>query len=350
MRGTRRPRGALATLDGPRSSSARCSTSRTCSRNPTPELRWPLSPTSHPELRPHFDIAAELAEPGLDWLELCRRGAQYRRLDPSKRELVAYLRGWCEVARHEVDAAVTHLAPLIRAGGRGLASAARHDLAHILVDHGDADEAERVLTRARVRDLEVLDLLAAAYADVGKRGASLAITQLALGRDDGSAAAARCHRLARRILLTPDPGRPLMFGLAQMAATNDRTCARLDRLLQCWREPGVACTAHFTALGLDERTGKLFAAYRGWPGVGPEATFHRWWEIATHAIDALPLPGADILAAQALIAAQGFAECGSTQSDRIAYAASSVRAAPDLSPVAKELLTVLLHTPDQYCR
>src|SRR6185503_18531607 len=101
------------------------------------ELRWPLSGMNHPSLEPRFPVANELAI-GVDWQTLCARGVQ-NRTSPTQKELLSYLRGWCEVQRRDVDGACAHLTPLIGAMTFGMPAAVRQDLANILVDHGDAD-------------------------------------------------------------------------------------------------------------------------------------------------------------------------------------------------------------------
>ena len=123
--------------------------------------RWPLPAGKHPSLAPAYPVAAALAQPGVQWLSLCDRGAQLR-LGVQK-DLAEYLHAWCDVARREPDAALARLAPLMRTAKPALRDAIRIDVASILVDHGPADLAMRALTRARISSVDVYDTIVTAF-------------------------------------------------------------------------------------------------------------------------------------------------------------------------------------------
>jgi len=148
--------------------------------DPTHELRWPLSIASHPELEPQFEIAKALAEPGVGWIDLCRLGAHNRHLGKDKRDHVAYLRGWCSVGKQDFDAALAHLVPLTSSVVLGLATAVRADFANIVISSGDANDATRLLAKHRIKDVAVLDTIAASYVELGRLDDAYEINELAI--------------------------------------------------------------------------------------------------------------------------------------------------------------------------
>ena len=99
--------------------------------------------------------SAVFAAPGTGWADLCRLGAQNRRTSGGLVVHTEYLRAWCDVARREIHPAVARLGPLLTSPARGIAAAVRFDIANIVVDAGDADEAQRILVAARVLALAV---------------------------------------------------------------------------------------------------------------------------------------------------------------------------------------------------
>src|SRR5262249_50930548 len=131
------------------------------------ELRWPLTQLMHPKLEPTYAIATALAAPGMGWLDLCAIGAQNRHASGNN-DQQAYLRGWCSVAKDDVDHACQYLAPLLGSVTRGMSAAVRSDLANILVAQGDADNAEHFINKHDLRDIAMLDQLAASFVEIGK--------------------------------------------------------------------------------------------------------------------------------------------------------------------------------------
>ena len=102
--------------------------------DPMHEIRWPLGLADHPELAPQFDVAKVLAEPGLDWIELCKMGA-HKRTIPTLRDQLQYLRAWCSVGAYDYPAAIEALIKLRNSVVPGLGPAIRADLSNILVSH-----------------------------------------------------------------------------------------------------------------------------------------------------------------------------------------------------------------------
>ena len=313
--------------------------------DPTHELRWPLSIASHPELEPQFEIAAALAEPGVGWIDLCRLGAQNRHLGRDKRDLVTYLRGWCSVGKQDLDGALTHLRPLTTSVASGIAPAVRADFANILVSSGDANDASRLLTKHGIKDITVLDTLAASYVEIGKLDDAYEINELAITVDNRRNVEARCHRLARRIVLRPPPKQIKAIDLPNAGLFDVRgheTCERLEHELECWLEPAAGCDAYFKDQKLDVDRAKAFAkAYFGWPTTpNSEMT---WWRVARNAHAAIPHPGADVLAVTALENGLRTTPCNSTYIKAMVDLANEIRIA-DHSPAINDALTRVIST------
>ncbi|HEY5945059.1 MAG TPA: hypothetical protein VIV40_06185 [Kofleriaceae bacterium] len=267
------------------------------------ELRWPLSGMNHPVLEPRFPIAQELAI-GLEWQQLCDRGVQ-NRVSATQKEALSYLHGWCDVMKRDIDSACAHLTPLLDSLTPGLPSAVRHDLANILVDHGDADKAEHWLTKHHIRDIETLDLLAANYVEVGSRADAFAINRRAIDADDHASAATKCRRLVRRIVIGTEADTTFateeLKQFVKDVKVPDPTCLQLYNKVACWQAPESACFAYLRDEQIDPTRGtQLIKAYYAWPSSG---TFYDWWQVGSNAASAMPLPGAGELAINALSAA-----------------------------------------------
>lgn len=319
--------------------------------DPTHELRWPLSISNHPELEPQFEIAAALAEPGVGWIDLCRMGAHNRHLGRDKRDHVAYLRGWCNVGKADLDGALANLAQLRSSVVVGIAPAVRADFANILVSSGDASDARRLIAKHRVTDIAVLDALAASYVEIGKLDDAFEINELAITVDDRRNKASRCQRLTRRIVLRPPPKQIKAIDLPNASLFDvprgaDHTCDRLAHELECWLDPAAGCVAYFKDQQLDEEKAQfLLDAYHGWPK-GPH--IWRWWETARLARAAMPHPGADILAVAALANGMRIVDCKTqTVRDIIALAAEIRDTLHD--PVVDADLTLIINRPTQLC-
>ncbi|HUJ61274.1 MAG TPA: hypothetical protein VLX92_22375 [Kofleriaceae bacterium] len=285
----------------------------------TEEARWPLAPSSHPALEPHFAIAAELAEPGVTWQDLCARGAA-RRTTPSGHELTEYLGAWCDVLAHDDDAAIGALARLRDTGRLGMTDAVVLDLADILAEHGSADDAERLMAAHRVSDIRVIDALAATYDEISRPDDAAEINRLALETDHDAPLAMQCHRLARQIVL--EPARRAL-ALKALDATikdvkaPDRECVRIDHELTCWNEPWRSCSEYVSDAGLPDRTDWLIEDYYRWPD-GP-ASFEMWIDLAEQLALAPRTKGAIALESAALRAAMVTSACEGDPLDRVTH-------------------------------
>ncbi len=259
------------------------------------DLRWPLSSMTHPSLEPRFPIARELAI-GVSWQQLCARGV-HKRVSATKRELLSYLHGWCDVLKRDIDGACKHLAPLLGSTRLGLTQAIRQDLANILVSSGDADQAEHHLSKHHIRDIEVIDLLAANYVEVGSPHDAAAIIRRAIDSDDHPTDATRCQRLVKRIATRSeaDPTEALdaLTTLATRRKIADPSCVRLNNKVACWQSPERGCEPYFRDENISLLVQSLLRAYYRWPGT---ARMETWWHVADVARNAMPMPEAAELA------------------------------------------------------
>jgi hypothetical protein len=259
------------------------------------ERRWPLPITVHPELDPHYPIAAELAEPGLGWLDLCRLGAQNRHL-PGKDDQLAYLSGWCKVAKGDNAAAIELWAPLLRSAVRDLPHGVRLDIASLVM----ADRTLRAfatLDRMAIADPELGDVLAAFSFDANLPADAGAYNAYASDNDATPSAATRCRRLARRVL-TFDAVDPLKV-VEQMKTYVAHDCVQLAAALSCKMfldgEPRGNCVAYAAA---SRRPMAVYNAYALWPR--SLATRRDWLRILNTAVGGLHDPDAQELADAAL--------------------------------------------------
>jgi hypothetical protein len=294
------------------------------------ELRWPLSAMAHPSLQPRFPIARELAN-GVSWQKLCERGV-HKRVSATERELLSYLHGWCDVLKRDVDGACMHLVPLLGSVQLGLSAAVRQDLANILVDSGSADAAEHYLSTHDIRDVELLDLLAANFVEIGKPEGALELNRRAMGVDYRAPDEATCRRLTRQIVLANDgehaPAFEALSALATKPKVPDPLCVRLFHKVACWRTPGIACRLYLADEGLNgQTTSSLLEAYYRWP---EKAGAWEWSAIADTASSAMPLPGAAELAVVANeAAAQASPRCTRERSAAIRRTIDRIRRDPE---------------------
>lgn len=265
------------------------------------ERRWPLSAMSHPELAPRFPIAQVFAMPGIDWLELCQRGAHKRTTAGTNRDELDYLRGWCAAANGDADAACAELIPLRSSSVLGLGTAIPYDLANILASVNDIDDAERLLSKYRISDTQVLDLLAATYLELGMDRHAYEVNRRALDTPGRTTRADRCRRLTRSIVLGPESERPLRAAELEQQLTDaksrDATCASLHVAARCWIERGRTCKEYLAISGAPHTSLPLLLAYRAWPQ--QDASAARWSSVGTLALDAIPADGARELAVAA---------------------------------------------------
>jgi hypothetical protein len=321
--------------------------------DPTHELRWPLTPSRHPELEPQFPIAKTFADAGIGWIELCRRGAQNRHLGPDKRDHLAYLRGWCHAGDHDTEAALSQMAPLLRSAVLGIPAAVRGDLANILVEHGDANEAGHLLAKHKITDIEVFDNLAATYVELGKLEDAYVINELALARDNHANPAHRCRRLTRRYVLRPPPPQlkavdVLKTRLIDVTDAKDATCARLDHEVECWLQPASQCRAYLADQKIDPGYADLIAAHHLWPDDNDQPE-PEWLDIADAAIAAGDVGDAREVAVSALENKLRSTWCGrGFELNGVSMRAKGLRAASH-SPHLDERLKRLDENVLEYC-
>jgi hypothetical protein len=168
--------------------------------------RWPLTIAEHPALEPHFDVAAALADPGISWTDLCARGAQHRHL-ASHQELADYLDAWCSVTTSNYSDAIQKLGHVRTAPNAQLVRALKLDVAALAAAHGPAHDLESFLRGGGFLDVAQVDLVAAAYFEIGKLEDAAEANELAEGMDVMPAESVRCMRMLRRIADTANDAR-----------------------------------------------------------------------------------------------------------------------------------------------
>lgn len=302
-------------------------------------LKWPLTASHHPALDPAYAVAAAFAEPGVSWIDLCRRGAQ-NRVSKVSRDQLEYLRAWCDVERHETEAAVTRLVPLLRSSVLGIATAAQTDIANIVVDGGGADAAQRTLGRAQLHEIAMFDLIAASYLDIGKPDDAVVFNEAAIAAYAIQKPADHCHRLARRAILLTGAGRT--SAILDLARYADRTCGQLMKELTCWSTG--SCDDYFADRGVDPKAGRLVQIYVRWP-IGP-VDKPGWYMVASRALDLLEVPGADAFAVTALEALVRSVEC--LESVRVTDDANRIKRAKHAASLDARL-EVLISNQDALC-
>lgn len=330
---------------------------------PDPEhaLRWPLSLGTHPTLEPSFAIAAALAEPGIGWMELCKQGGANRFGGAKLRDLTTYLRAWCTVANGDRDSGVGMLAPLLASVTPQLAAAVRLDIVSILA-HGSADEAEELMSKHRLVELERLDLLAGTYVELGKPADAYTINERALQSDRGTHREQHCRRLARALVLGSSDTRDVPLAKLRVQAEQEKAdpaCVELHRDLACWASatttakptlgPALtSCMAYWDAHRVDPAHQKLFLAYLKWPTW--TARSEEWFAVGELAAGTLALPGAEELAVRALEAVIEADECiGTVVSDARTLANKILHEPTRTRTVEDARLLRLVHRPRELC-
>lgn len=255
-------------------------------------LRWPLSAMNHPTLEPKFGIAAVFADPGIDWIELCQRGVQNRSMGAQRRDELDYLRGWCSTLSRDVDTACAKLTPLVSSTVLGIPAAVRIDIANILVDNGHADKAEHWIKRHSIDDPELLDTLAASYAEVGNDRDAWTINRHVIDSDVKPTLETVCRRLAKHIVLSPEGERLAPAAELEKIATTannpNPVCAELHHAIRCWSNPASDCSDYLRDMGIDQKYGVVLRAYYSWPsGRAPASS---WLYVANNAQYAVDIP------------------------------------------------------------
>ena len=281
------------------------------------EPRWPLSVAAHPAFEPRFDIAGALAQRGVGWLDLCRMGAQHRTLS-AHRDLERYLRAWCAAGDGHIGDALDQLSVMGNPTVAGMGHAIREDIANLLAQNGGANAAEKLLATAKVEDVEIFDLLAATYFELGKPVDAYEINERAIDRQRHSTDAAKCHRFARRVLLTEPTARAgFLAELDQLGdwdpgsarlVTTDPVCVALDVQLHCTTWPRTGCCAYLYIQGVNTAPYRqLLKTYLEWPD--GQVSDKRWTEIALAAASAEPAPRWDRFQVAALLAEYAADRC-----------------------------------------
>jgi hypothetical protein len=254
-------------------------------------LRWPLTAMSHPTLEPRFGIAAVFADPGIDWIELCKRGVQNRSLGGRNRDELEYLRGWCSALQGDVDTACGKLTPLVSSTVLGISPAVRIDVANILVDSGHADKAEHWIKRHRIDDIELLDTLAATYVEVGNDRDAWTINRLVMDTDIKPSLETVCRRLAKHIVLSAEGERLAPAAELEKIVTSAKVpnpvCEELHHAVRCWMDPATGCSDYLIDQKLDVRYAYILWLQNRWPSVA--ASHATWLKVAEHARLAIPI-------------------------------------------------------------
>lgn len=311
-------------------------------------LHWPLAIGAHPQLAPTYPIALVFAQPGVGWADLCVRGVTARASPSIHRAFVDYLRAWCQVANRDLDVAVATFGQLRTVAPPALADAVRLDLANVLADAGPGDQALRTLARAGIDDLALDDLLAATYAEVGSLDDAAQFNELALAGAAREPAVA-CRRLTRRAVLAgPANALPSIVAIHRQATNHgDATCARLENELRCWSSVERECRPYFADVAVPAREVFRYLAYAAWPK--GEARAPRWWAIARDALEGMPLPGADWMAAVALDRAVRTTSCGAPIQAQYAFAARQVLDQVGHDPALDPVLHALIDDQTWLC-
>ena len=267
------------------------------------DLRWPLTVQQHPMLEPHFPIARELAQPGIAWQQLCTPAVLGRHVvGANANDLMEYLRGWCAAGAGDADGALDHLARVRGSVVNGLAAALVYDVAFVLCEQA-ADDAERLLDKYVMNDVAILDVLAAAYVEIGRDDDARAINRRAMAFARGKTSeTAFCRRSARDVML----GAPFDVFDAVKKNSKDATCIQLVDALRCTH--GAHCESYVKAQKLDERFVRLLDSYVGWP---ERADFIGWRRVVDRLWTTTELPGARELGRAAVRAMARSSDCSS---------------------------------------
>lgn len=252
------------------------------------ELRWPLASMQHPSFEPSFDVASQLAQ-GMTWIALCQSGAQRR--SGGNAELQQYLRGWCAALSSDISTSLNELMPLLR--GR-LANNVRLDVANILTNAGDAEDAEHWLKEFKIaREPRIVDLLAAGYLEARTTRDARLINHYAIDNSDRVSAETKCLRWTREIVLSGNraSGSLLAFDASDVAA--DPGCMKLRRKLLCWADR-QACSGYYDDLNVGRDARGVVEAIDAWDDA---RTPSHWMDVALAASRARNAEGGEVAVA-----------------------------------------------------
>ncbi|MEO8549841.1 MAG: hypothetical protein ABI678_07700 [Kofleriaceae bacterium] len=292
----------------------------------TPDIsaygRWPLSVAEHPELEPHFAIAAALAQPGITWQDLCARGAQQRRMTQNA-DYGEYLAAWCSVAKDDTRDALFRLGNLHRSFR--LRAAIELDAAAIVVANLDGGAVEGELRRANLLELRIVDRISAAYFEIGKVDSAEDLNRLAIQMDATPTTEVLCARRLRKIANGGADAKLELELLSHRPAPKvPGKCEELALELACWT--GTQCRTSTYGLLKREAVENLTRARALWPT--GYAGFVDWYRVADTAASGWPVEQAYALAVPALELALRTSRCSSL--DRVARLATRLATVPDL--------------------
>ena len=292
--------------------------------------RWPLGMATHPVLEPHFDVGEALAAPGVGWLELCGRGIQRRHLSGNQ-DPVEYLRAWCSALSHDAPDAIARLASLRSTVVRGIRAALWLDIANILADNGDARAATKLIDRNHLEhEVELLDIVAATYVEVGKRDDATELGQLATEADHSGVT--DCDRLARQIVIADRVKQEQL--LADLRRSRFVPCAPIEHELRCWLYASTLpaqCEEYFADRKLDAHYGDVLWAFQQWPESNT-GTWFLWWRIGVSASRAIGIAGAEDLALTALDASLRASGCDTQHLIEVRKVLDTLRKEPARDP------------------
>jgi hypothetical protein len=274
--------------------------------DPTEHGRWPLDGAQHPALEPTFDIAGALAQSSITWQQLCDRGADHRHLSGNN-DLSDYLGAWCSVERHDTKDALFRLGLLHSSTILGLSAAVKRDCADILVDQGPSDEVERLLRTNGLLDAPTVDLVSAAYFEIGKRDDAYAINDLAIQMDRTANNRTQCLRFARGAVVATDWNVDAMIEQLHQKGEHDALCGDLDHELECWRTPGSKCGPYFRDQKRPTGELELVQLYLNWPRDARSSD--HWLDIGDHALKATPIAEAAKLYTPAFEVGMRISDC-----------------------------------------
>jgi len=293
--------------------------------------RWPLGMATHPMLEPHFDVGGALAAPGVGWLELCGRGIQNRHLAGGNQDPVEYLRAWCSAQNHDAADAIARLASLRGTLVTGIREALWLDIANILADNGDANAATKLIDRNHLEhEVALLDIVAATYVEVGKRGDAVELGRLATEADHSGVT--DCHRVARQIVINDRIKQEQL--LADFRRSRFAPCATIEHELRCWLYASTLpaqCADYFADRNLDARYADVLWAYQQWPATNT-ATWFLWWRIGASASRAVGIAGAESLALTALDASLRASGCDTHDLIEVRKVLDAIRREPARDP------------------
>jgi hypothetical protein len=310
--------------------------------DPSEYVRWPLTPNHPPALEPAYAIASVFASPGVTWLDLCRMGAQNRR-GAGNLDQTEYLRAWCDVLKRDAAAAVARLHPLVNSGVLGMPAAVRTDIANIVVDTGDADQAQQLLAAARIDELDELDLIAASYAEIGKSEDAIVFADLAIDAHDPRRPADHCMRLARKIVLVRGASRSHV--ISQLGRfSRVASCVALYNELACWHQG--FCDPYLLSHGVSDKKLALGHIFKDWPA--PTAKADDWLKFARRAWLYSAERESYEATTRAIEAGIRSTNCtGAVLAPLMDVARDVFRTSPDRE--LKERLAVIIHTPETLC-